>query len=115
MSLCNQTTTNIEGVTLQQLGVAATVYNADQLTNISLIVPQPSNFSATISPWVPEVVPMRASSKIAGTNFTLYTGTWIASNEGAPQHPFDVVATGPKGHASSTFISWGDVPFVLGA
>ncbi|UKZ55983.1 hypothetical protein TrVGV298_009807 [Trichoderma virens] len=99
MSLCNQTTTTINGVTLQQLGVTARVYNADQFTNISLIVPQPSNFSATISPWIPEVVPMRASSKIAGTNFTLYTGTWIASNEGAPQHPFDVVATGPKRNA----------------
>lgn len=103
---------------LNQSGVAnrafmPQVYNADQYTNISLIVPQPSNFSATISPWVAEVAPMKASGKIAGTNYTLYTGSWLASNESAPQHPFDVLATGPKGSASSTFNSWGDVPFVL--
>ncbi|KAF3067686.1 WSC domain-containing protein [Trichoderma lentiforme] len=113
MSLSTQTTKTVNGVTLQQLNVTAAVYNADQYTNISLIVPQPSNFSATISPWVAEVAPMKASGKIAGTNYTLYTGSWLASNESAPQHPFDVLATGPKGSASSTFNSWGDVPFVL--
>ncbi|KAL7943661.1 heme peroxidase [Trichoderma barbatum] len=111
ISLCKQSSITVDGVSLKQLDVTATVLDADQYTDISLIVPQPSNFSATISPWVPEVVPMKASGKFAGTNFTLYTGRWIASNEGAPLHPFDVVATGPKRNASSTFISWNDVPF----
>lgn len=85
--------------------------NAEDFSDISLIVPVPSNLTAPISPWTRSKVSMTPSSKIAGTNYTLYTATWKAE-VAAGTNPFDIVATGKKGTVSSLFNSWDDVPFV---
>lgn len=90
------------------------VLNAEMYTNISLIVPQPSNKSAPISPWIQERVLMEPSGKISGTNFTLYRGTWQSSGPltATSSHPFDLVAQGPTKTVSSLFNSWDDVEFI---
>jgi hypothetical protein len=88
------------------------VLNAERFTNVSLVVPQPSNKSAPISPWTQEEVPMQPLSKVDGTNYTLYTGIWQSSGptSAASTHPFDIVAMGPHGTVSSLFNSWDDIP-----
>lgn len=83
-------------------------------TNVSLIVPQPSNKSAPISPWTQEIVHMEPLSKISGTNFTLYRGIWQSSGPltAVSSHPFDLVAQGATKTVSSLFNSWDDVEFI---
>ncbi|RFU75382.1 wsc domain-containing [Trichoderma arundinaceum] len=111
ISQSNQTIITIDGTDHLQLNITAAVLNAEQFTDISLIVPQPSNVTAPISPWVQDRVSLKPSHKIQGTSFTIYTGTW-QSNSAAISHPFDVVATGPTRTVSSLFNSWQDIPFV---
>ncbi|KAK1238510.1 hypothetical protein MKX07_006656 [Trichoderma sp. CBMAI-0711] len=94
------------------LNLTAAVLNAERFSNVSLIVPQPSNKSAPISPWTQEEVTMQPLSKVDGTNYTLYTGIWQSSGptSAASTHPFDIVAVGPHETVSSLFNSWDDIP-----
>ncbi|KAL7907461.1 heme peroxidase [Trichoderma velutinum] len=97
-----------------QLNLTAAVLNAEIYTNISLIVPQPSNQSAPISPWTQEIVHMEPLGKISGTNFTLFRGIWQSSGPvtSISSHPFDLVAQGATKTVSSLFNSWDDVEFI---
>ncbi|EGR44548.1 Hypothetical protein TRIREDRAFT_112128 [Trichoderma reesei QM6a] len=111
-SLSSQGAMTIDGISQMQLNLTAAVLNAERFTNVSLVVPQPSNKSAPISPWTQEEVPMQPLSKVDGTNYTLYTGIWQSSGptSAASTHPFDIVAMGPHGTVSSLFNSWDDIP-----
>ncbi|KAL7781786.1 heme peroxidase [Trichoderma afarasin] len=113
-SLSSQSTITINGSDQLQLNLTAAVLNAELYTNVSLIVPQPSNKSAPISPWTQEIVHMEPLSKISGTNFTLYRGIWQSSGPltAVSSHPFDLVAQGATKTVSSLFNSWDDVEFV---
>ncbi|KAL7940295.1 heme peroxidase [Trichoderma barbatum] len=113
-SLSSQSRVTFDGSDHMQLNLTAAVLNADRFTNISLIVPQPANKNAPISPWIQEIVHMEPLSKIPGTNFTLFTGIWQSSGPltATSSHPFDVVAVGSKETVSSLFNSWDDLEFI---
>ncbi|KAM0261527.1 hypothetical protein ACHAQJ_002210 [Trichoderma viride] len=111
-SMSNQSSITIDGTTRSQLNITTAVLDAKDFTTVSLIIPQPSNITAPISPWVQNKVLMRPLNKIPGTNFTLYTGTWQSNNR-IITHPFDVVATGPTRTVSSLFNSWDNVPSIF--
>ncbi|KAH6611291.1 hypothetical protein Trco_001311 [Trichoderma cornu-damae] len=113
-SLSSQSEITVDGSSQLQLNLTAAVLNADEFTGVSLIVPQPSNKTAIISPWTEEVVHMEPLSKISGTNFTLYRGVWQSSGPltATSSHPFDVVAVGSTQTVSSLFNSWDDVPTI---
>lgn len=85
--------------------------NAEDFSDVSLIVPVPSNLTAPISPWIQSKVSMKPLSKVSGTNHTLYTGTWKGTAD-AGINPFDIVATGHKGTISNLFNTWDNVPNV---
>jgi hypothetical protein len=86
--------------------------NAEEFSDVSLIVPVPSNLTAPISPWTQSKVSMKALSKVPGTNHTLYIGTWKGEAT-AEINPFDIVATGYKGTVSSLFNTWDNVPEIF--
>ncbi|KAK4081296.1 CAZyme family AA2 [Trichoderma aggressivum f. europaeum] len=113
-SLSSQSTITVNDSAQLQLNLTAAVLNAEMYTNISLIVPQPSNKTAPISPWTQEIVHMEPLSKISGTNFTLYRGIWQSSGPltATSSHPFDLVAQGATKTVSSVFNSWDDVEFI---
>ncbi|KAL6697029.1 heme peroxidase [Trichoderma pleuroticola] len=113
-SLSSQSRITINGGAQLQLNLTAAVLNAEMYTNISLIVPQPSNKTAPIRPWTQEIVHMEPLSKISGTNFTLYRGIWQSSGllTATSSHPFDLVAQGATKTVSSLFNSWDDLEFI---
>ncbi|KAM0525616.1 hypothetical protein ACHAPE_000325 [Trichoderma viride] len=111
-SLSNQTQTFVDNVVYNQLNVTALVLNAEDFSDVSLIIPVPMNLTAPISPWTQAKVPMKPLSKVPGTSYTLYTGSWKASST-AGTVPFDIVATGNKGTVSSLFNSWDNVPQIF--
>ncbi|EHK24166.1 uncharacterized protein TRIVIDRAFT_147594 [Trichoderma virens Gv29-8] len=112
--LSSQSRTTINGGAQLQLNLTVAVLNAEMFTNVSLIVPQPLNKSAPISPWNQEVVHMEPLYKISGTNFTLYRGIWQSSGPltATSSHPFDIMAEGSTQTVSSLFNSWDDVEFI---
>lgn len=86
--------------------------DAEDFSDVLLIVPQPLNATAPLSPWIQDKVKMKPLNKIPGTEYTLYSGTWqgkVPTNT----HPFDVVATGRKGTVSSLFNTWDNVPQIF--
>ncbi|PON20089.1 WSC domain-containing protein [Trichoderma gamsii] len=108
-SLSNQTESVVDNVVYNQLNVTALVLNAEDFSDISLIINVPVNLTAPISPWTQSKVSMKPLSKVPGTNHTLYTGSWKAASA-AGTVPFDIVATGNKSTVSSLFNSWDNVP-----
>ncbi|UKZ67467.1 uncharacterized protein TrAtP1_008627 [Trichoderma atroviride] len=111
-SLSNQTQLTVDNVNYNQLNVTALVLNAEDFSDISLIIPVPVNFTAPLSLWTQSKVSMKPLSKVPGTNHTLYTASWKAELA-ARTHPFDIVATGNKGTVSSLYNTWDNVPFVF--
>lgn len=83
--------------------------NAEEFSDVSLIVPVPSEVTAPISPWTQDKVSMKPLNKVPGTNHTLYFGTWTGE-VAAGTNPFDIVATGQKSTVSSLFNTWDNVP-----
>ncbi|KAL6872280.1 heme peroxidase [Trichoderma longibrachiatum] len=109
-----QSSITIDGINQMQLNLTAAVLYAESFTDVFLIVPQPSNKSAPISPWTREEISMQSLGKVDGTNYTLYTGVWQSSGptSAATTHPFDIVAVGSEKTVSSLFNSWDGIPRV---
>ncbi|PTB44240.1 hypothetical protein M441DRAFT_66006 [Trichoderma asperellum CBS 433.97] len=111
-SLSNQSVITVDKVDYTQLNITALVLNAEDFSDVSLIVPQPLNTTAPLSPWIQDKVKMKPLNKIPGTEYTLYSGTWqgkVPTNT----HPFDIVATGQKSTVSSLFNTWDNVPQIF--
>ncbi|KAL7924845.1 heme peroxidase [Trichoderma austrokoningii] len=112
LSLSNQSVFTVDNTTYRQLNVTALVLNAEDFSDISLIIPVPTNLTAPISPWTQEKVSMKPLNKVSGTNHTLYFGTW-QGEAAALNNPFDIVATGAKGTVSNLFNTWDNVPTIF--
>ncbi|KAH8879268.1 heme peroxidase [Thozetella sp. PMI_491] len=90
----------------QERNLTVAILNADQFTEVSLVVYERATLNAMVPGFKQSSIPIVKGQPIAGTNYTLYN---VVYNGGLAQvlHPYDIVASGPGGSIESTYNSWG--------